>query len=249
MNIRIHKNRSALEAAEACLKGARVHVMCIGLALSVTSWSQDSQPKASEEPTVTASPDQRTLMKAGVIHPGDRWVSKISLARAGDAGTAQVQACTDAKGNVTRVSIKQASGNPRVDAIAVAVLSQSQYSAGVVGGKPKAGCTVVPITITAPATAEEIAALPEPWKGGTPPAVIFYPELPRQSAREEDVAAAQICVDARSRTISVVMVEPTKNDVKNRDILGLLGQFQIDPAVVDGKRVPSCLLVPLGLAG
>lgn len=245
MNMRIHKHTRPWKGA--C--GKTLSMLCIGVVVTVAAWPQESPPKLSEEPTVTSSPDQRTFMKGGVVHPSDLEVSRISFARPGDAGTAHVQACTDAKGKVTRVVVKQPSGNPRVDAIAAAVLSQSQFSAGIVGGKPKAGCTVLPITITAPATAAEIAALPEPWKGGTPPTVVYFPPLPRQSSRDGHMAVAQVCVDAGARTISVVMAEPTGNAAKDREIVDLLGQFQIEPAVVNGKRVASCLLVPLGLAG
>lgn len=249
MNMRIHKHLRPRNGCWKILEGAQVHVLCAGLVVSVASWSQESPPKPSEEPTITSSPDQRTFMKGGVVHPSDLSVSKISFARPGDAGTAQVQACTDTKGKVSRVVIKQSSGNPRVDTIAAAVMSQSQFSAGIVGGKPKAGCTVLPITITAPATAAEIAALPEPWKGGTPPTVAYFPPLPRQSSRDGHMAVAQVCVDASARTVSVVMAEPTGNAAKDREIVDLLGQFQIEPAIVNGKRVASCLLVPLGLAG
>lgn len=225
-----------------------VPVLFLGLAVSAASWTQDAQPTPSEEPVVTSSPDPRTLMKVGVVNPVDRVVSKIPFARAGDTGTAKLQACTDAKGRITRVVLKESSGNPRVDAIAAAVVSMSQFSAGIARGKPKSGCTLLPITITAPTTAAEIANLPEPWKGGTPPTVIFVPSMPRQSSMKQDISVTQVCVDASAKTISAVMAEPSGDRLKDEEMAELARQFQINPAVVDGKRVASCLLVPLSMA-
>jgi putative ubiquitin-RnfH superfamily antitoxin RatB of RatAB toxin-antitoxin module len=43
------------------------------------------------------------------------------------------------------------------------------------------------------------------------------------------------------------MAVPSGDKVKDKDMVELARQFQIDPGVVDGKRVASCLLLPLQL--
>jgi hypothetical protein len=223
-------------------------LVCMGSLLSVASVAQELQSKPSEEPVVTVSPDPRELMKVGFINPRGREVTKVPFAKPGDTGTARIQACTDVKGRITRAVLKDSSGNPRVDAIATAVVSLSQFTAGIVKGKPKAGCTVLPITVTAPATAAEIASLPEPWKGGTPPTVGFVPSIPSSgNINQSEAALTQVCVDGGGKNISVTLAMPTGDRVKDDEILDLVRQFQISPAVVDGKRVASCLMVPLAL--
>jgi hypothetical protein len=212
---------------------------------SVAVSAQDAQPKSSEEPVVTEAPDPRALMVAGFITPRDRVVTKAQFVKVGDAGTARVQACTDAKGRITKALLKESSGNPRVDVIATAVVSTSQFSAGIVKGKAKAGCTVLPITITGPTTMAEMAGLPEPWKGGTPPGVGFVPSIPSASINSSEVAVTQVCVDTGGKMISAMLAMPSGDRVKDDAILELVRQFQVTPAVVGGKRVPSCLMVPV----
>jgi hypothetical protein len=225
----------------------KILALCVSSVLSVAASAQDAQPKPSEVPVMTESPDPRGLMKLAFINPRGREVTTVPFAQAGDTGTARVQACTDVKGKITKALLMESSGNPRVDSMATAVVSLSQFSPGIVKGKPKAGCAVLPITITAPKTAAEIDGLPEPWKGGKPPSVgLVPPSMPSPSGIVVQALTA-VCVDGGSRTISVTMAVPSGDKVKDKDMVELARQFQIDPGVVDGKRVASCLLLPLQL--
>jgi TonB family protein len=225
----------------------RVHVLalCVGSVLSIASSAQDAQPNPSEEPVMTQSPDPRGLMRVAFIEPRSREVTTVAFAQAGDAGTARVQACTDAKGKITKALLMESSGNPRVDSVATTVVSLSQFSPGIVKGKPRAACTVVPVTITAPKTAAEIEGLPDPWKGGKPPTVAFIPSsMPRPSGMVVQALTA-VCVDGGSKTISVTLAVSSGDKTKDREMVELARQFMISPGVVDGKRVASCLLLPV----
>lgn len=212
---------------------------CSGFALAGASLAGEASSQPSEEPVLVVSPEPGYYMKFARMKPGE-------------SGTARVQACVDAKGRITSAALAASSGHAAVDATAVAIVSVSQFRAGLAKGKPKAMCTVLPVNIAGLATKEEFARLPEtlPNRKGAMPVytsavMLDGTETPEDLAHGGRVLV-MICISDAGKVVSTAVIESTAGQSLERSALLTARRFRFTPAKENGKPVGSCSLLPVG---
>jgi TonB family protein len=212
--------------------------VCLGIALSGASWAGEQQARTQEDPVLVESPDPGYYMKLTGMKPGE-------------SGTAQIQACVDEKGRITRSAVSASSRNRALDAAAVAVVSHSRFRAGIVNGKPKAICAVFQINITAPPTAGEFDRLPERLPNRTrlvasrPQSVEYDGLVSAEDINKGGRVTVLICSDDTGRVIGTTVLTPSASPALDRSAVKTADRYRFSPAQENGKPVGSCTLLPV----
>lgn len=212
--------------------------MCSGIVLTGTSLAGEAQSLPAEDPVLVASPDPGYYMKLTGMKPGE-------------SGTARVQACVDAKGKITSAALATSSGHSALDVAAIAVVSLSQFRAGVVKGKPRAMCAVLPINISGPTTAEEFARLPDTLPNRVHAMPVYRSEVIfDRTTTAEDIAyggrpIVMICIGGAGKIISTTILETSGRRSLDASALLTARRFRFAPAKESGNPVGSCNTLPV----
>lgn len=91
-----------------------------------------------------------TLFALGCTHvPESHWVAPEIELQPGESGRVGVRALVDQTGHVVKVELQSSSGNPRLDAAALAVVPKWKLVPAQQDGKPVASWTLIPFVFKA----------------------------------------------------------------------------------------------------